>query len=93
MKLRGLILVLALLCGRAAELNFSDLPKAAQRTINRALDGGTVQSIVYLARHAEPAYLVVIRQKDGPARLLQVNLQGQIIEPRPVRPVEVSLFR
>lgn len=69
-----------------AEVDFSELPRKAQVTINRQLDGGMVYEVRRERANGLPVYLVGIRN-EGERRQLRVDHEGRMPqgegEPRP----------
>jgi uncharacterized membrane protein YkoI len=67
-------------CAWADKIQFSELPKAAQQTINRNLNGGNVQEIEREARDGRTIYEVEIR-REGQNRHLRVDADGELLNP------------
>lgn len=71
--------VLSLTLGAAAdEVNFSELPNAAQKTINRNLYGGVVQEIERETEGGRTYYDVEVR-REGKNRHLRVDADGKLL--------------
>ena len=62
----------------AEEMKFSELPNAAQRTINRNLYGGVVQEIDREVQAGRTIYDVEIR-REGKNRKLRVDADGKLL--------------
>lgn len=71
------IAVMGMMGIRAREIDFADLPRAAQITINRHLDGGAVQCVTREDTGTNAAYQVSIR-RDGARTWLQVTADGML---------------
>lgn len=72
------IAALGLTVGLAAdEVQFSELPKAAQNAINRNLNGGTVQDIDRTTKTGRTLYDVDIR-REGANKKLRVDADGKL---------------
>src|SRR5687768_4893145 len=62
----------------AEEVKFSELPNAAQRTINRNLNGGIVQEIDREIEAGRTVYDVEVR-REGKNRKLRVDADGKLL--------------
>ena len=66
------------ICVAAEEVKFSELPNAAQRTINRNLYGGVVQEIDREIEAGRTVYDVEVR-REGKNRKLRVDADGKLL--------------
>jgi len=62
----------------AEEVQFSDTPKAVQKTVNRNLNGGVVKSIDKDVRNGRTVYNVGIR-REGTDKQIKVDADGTVM--------------
>ena len=78
------------ICVAAEEVKFSELPNAAQRTINRNLYGGVVQEIDREIEAGRTVYDVEVR-REGKNRKLRVDADGKLLAASKVTNASVDL--
>jgi uncharacterized membrane protein YkoI len=72
------IAALSLTIGSAEEVQFSQLPAAAQKTINKNLSGGIVQEVDRKSEAGRTVYDVEVR-REGKNRHLRVDADGKLL--------------
>ena len=70
------------MCAPGNEVDFSALPKPAQVTINRHLDGGRVQQVNRQDGTHQLIYVVEIRRESG-NKQIRVDASGKLINSSP----------
>lgn len=84
------IAALSLTIGSAEEVQFSQLPAAAQKTINRNLSGGIVQEVDRKSEAGRTVYDVEVR-REGKNRHLRVDADGKLLAASKVGQVSADL--
>jgi hypothetical protein len=82
MNVKHLAAVAALACVlgvSADEVQFSEVPKPVQTTINRSLDGGVVKKIDEDRREGRTVYDVSVR-KDGTDKRVRIDADGKLLK-------------
>lgn len=76
----GAIAILGLAVGVCAEeVQFSDVPKAVQKTINRNLNGGVVKKIDKDAQDGKTFYDVGVR-REGKDKEIRIDADGKMVD-------------
>lgn len=79
-KSHAAIAALACVLGVSAdEVQFSEVPKPVQTTINRSLDGGVVKKIDQDRRDGRTIYEVSVR-KDGTDNRVRIDADGKLLK-------------